>query len=219
MAQDVASITTKIVGFPYMVESPYAKTVAWEVRSDDQRYYRILKKKYKSKDLAIASDKRIQREVGMNFDLSGSIERIRHEKSGMVYFESSITVDLAWSLENDDFNMPDKSIPELDDPTNWPKWIRKMPVTITMLKKCQEIAKDVSEKSGVKIVVSRDGYVKLNDAYGYGASFDASNMTQEQFLKEVQRYCKAMVRAYRKYEPWLIGSEYWKLIRARKHKK
>jgi len=29
-----------------------------------------------------------------------------------------VMVDLAWSIENDDFNMHFKSIPELDDPKN-----------------------------------------------------------------------------------------------------
>jgi len=29
-----------------------------------------------------------------------------------------VMVDLAWSIENDDFNMPFKSIPELDDSKN-----------------------------------------------------------------------------------------------------
>jgi len=33
-----------------------------------------------------------------------------------------------------------------------------------------------------------------------------------QFLKEIERHCRAMARAYRKYEPWLTGSEYKKLV-------
>ena len=94
-----------------------------------------------------------------------------------------------------------------------------MPVTITMLQKCHEMAKEVSAKSGVEIVVSRNGSPKVDDEFGFETSFDASGMTKEQFLKEIERHCKAMVRAYRKYEPWLTGSEYWKLVRAQKHKK
>ena len=46
----------------------------------------------------------------------------------------------------------------------------------------------------------------------FRASFDSSNMIEEQFFKEIGRHCKAMVKAYRIYEPWLTGSEYKKLV-------
>jgi hypothetical protein len=48
-------------------------------------------------------------------------------------------------------------------------------------------------------------------------------MIEEQFLKEIGRHCKAMVKAYRMYEPWLTGSEYKKLVceakRSKTHKR
>jgi len=220
MAHSVASIVTKIVGFPYSVRLSPTETAMWEVFSDDQHYYRALKDKYgPGFDLASASNRRIQKEIGMNFELSRSIDQIRYERSGIVQFESTIMVDLAWSIENDDFNMPDKSIQELDDPKNWQKWKRKMPVTVTMLEKCHDVAKEVSVKSGVEIIVRRNGSPKVDDEFGFETSFDSSNMTQEQFLKEIERRCKAMVKAYKKYEPWLTGSKYKKLIQSTKKAK
>jgi len=50
----------------------------------------------------------------------------------------------------------------------------------------------------------------------FRASFDSSNMIEEQFLKEIERHCKAMVKAYKMYEPWFTGSEYKKLVRESK---
>jgi len=41
-------------------------------------------------------------------------------------------------------------------------------------------------------------------------------MIEEQFLKEIERHCKAMVKAYKMYEPWFTGSEYKKLVRESK---
>jgi hypothetical protein len=219
IAKKVAAIATKIVGFPYLVRH---EAMAWEVSTDDALFERTMKRKYGSYSEIFAEvskrrAKEMQKEIGMNVELSSAIERIKYKENGIVELESSIMVDLAWSIENDDFNMPFKSIPELDDPKNWPKWKRKMPVTITMLEKCNEAAQKVSKNSGIKILVSRDNYPEGSDEYAFRASFDSSNMNEEQFLKEIERHCRAMVRAYRMYEPWLTGSEYRKLIRARKH--
>lgn len=130
--------------------------------------------------------------------------------------ESSIMVDLAWSIEEDDFPIPDRAIPQLDDPKNWPKWKSKMPVTMAMLEKCHEAAKKVNARSGVKIVVTRDGHLGTSDEYVFKTRFDARNMTHEQFFKEIERHCKAMVKVYKMYEPWLTGSEYKKLIQSKK---
>jgi hypothetical protein len=68
-------------------------------------------------------------------------------------------------------------------------------------------------------LVNRDDYPEGSDEYAFRASFDLSNMSQEQFLKEIERHCRAMVRAYRMYEPWLTGSEYKKLVREAKYTK
>jgi len=216
-AKKVATIASQVIGFPYATRRSTEEGTVWEIFANSRLYHRILRKKY-GRDYYFPT-KKVQREIGMNFDLSNSLGQVKYKENGFIQFESDIMLDLAWSIENDDFNMPNKSIQELDNPKNWPKWSRKMPVTITMLQKCHEVAKGVSEKSGIEIVVSRDGYSKVDDEFGFETSFDASGMAQGQFLKEVERHCKAMVKAYKKYEPWLTGAEYWKLIHETKHAK
>jgi hypothetical protein len=144
----------------------------------------------------------------MDLELSHSIYEIRYERSGMTRFESTIMVDVWWSVENDDYHVPRERVHELDDPKKWPKWKRKIPVIITMLSKCHEAAKKASEEFGVKVSVDR---LEDSDDYVFHASFDSSNMSEEQFLKEIERHCKAMVKAYRMYEPWLTGSEHEKV--------
>jgi hypothetical protein len=62
-----------------------------------------------------------------------------------------------------------------------------------------------SEEFGIKVFVDR---LENSDDYVFHASFDSSNMSQEQFLREIERHCKAMVKAYRMYGPWLTGSEH-----------
>jgi hypothetical protein len=151
----------------------------------------------------------MQKEIGMDLELSRSIYEIKLEKSGVVQFESTIMVDVWWSVENDDYHVPREKVPELDDPKKWPKWKRKIPVIITMLSNCHEAAKKASEEYGVKVSVER---LEDSDDYVFHASFDSSGMSEEQFLKEIERHCEAMVKAYRMYEPWLTGSEYEKLV-------
>ena len=63
MAKSVASIATRIVGFPYKVEPPYAEGVVWKVHSDDELYYRTIKRIYKSNDLTLALDKKVQKKT------------------------------------------------------------------------------------------------------------------------------------------------------------
>jgi hypothetical protein len=121
-------------------------------------------------------------------------------------------IDLVWSIHNGDFPIPDKVIPQPDDQKYWPKWRRKMPVTITVLEKCHEAAPKVSKNSSIKILVSRDNYPEGSDEYAFRASFDSSNMDREGFLKEVERRCKAMARAYKS---WLTGSELKKVCEAK----
>lgn len=220
-AQKAAAIVTKIVGFPYTFELLSTETTAWEVYSDDKLFDRIMKERYGScSDLSkVGSEryKKMQNEIGMDFELSRAIDKIRYERNNAVCFESTIMVDIGWSLENDAFLFSDEAVPELDDPKNWPKWRRKIPVTIKMLKECHEVAQDVSEKTSVKIVVRRYDYPRGNDDYAFQTSFNAKNMTQDQFLKEIEQHCKAMVEAYMNYEPWLTGSEYRKMIEDPKH--
>jgi hypothetical protein len=85
----------------------------------------------------------------------------------MNHYMPEVMVDLAWSIENDDFNMPFKSIPELDDLKNWPKWKRKMLVTITMLEKCNEAAQKANKNSGIEILVNIDDHSEGSDEYAF----------------------------------------------------
>jgi len=212
----IAEIASETVGYPYAARLSKEEGIVWEGYANDRLYHRAFREKYRRKyDLALAMQKKVQKEIGMNFDLSRSIEKIRYNKNGIVEFESTIMLDLAWSIENDDFPIPEKVIPQLDDPKNWPKWKKKMPITMTMLEKCHDAAKEVSARSGTNIVITREGHSGTSDEYVFKTSFDAKDMTEEKFFKEVERHCKAMVKAYKKYEPCLTGSEYEKLINMR----
>jgi len=48
-----------------------------------------------------------------------------------------------------------------------------MPVTITMLEKCNEAAQKVSKNSGIKILVNRDDHPEGSDEYSFRAIFDS----------------------------------------------
>jgi hypothetical protein len=215
IAKKTAEIVSKVIGFPYATRRSIEEGIVWEVYANHRLHKSIMRKKY-GRDYYFPT-KRMQREIGMNFDLSNSIGRVKYWENGLMQFESTIMVDLAWAIENDDFAIPEKVIPQLDDPKNLPKWKKRMPVTATMLEKCYEAAREVSERSGIMIVATREGHSGTDDEYVFKTSFDANNMTEEKFFKEIERHCRAMVRAYKMYEPWLTGSEYRKLIRARKH--
>ncbi len=56
----------------------------------------------------------VKKEIGMVLELSCSIDEIRCDKSGVVQFESTMMVDVWWSVENDDFHVPWERVPELD---------------------------------------------------------------------------------------------------------
>jgi len=213
MAQKVAVIATHIVGFPYKVDPSPAENASLEVFSDDALFKRKMEERFGPDfdviKVGFERYREMQKEIGMDLELSRSIDEIICDKSGVVQFESTIMVDVWWSVENDDYHVPRERVPELDDPRKWPKWKRKIPVIITMLSKCHEAAKKASEEYGVKVLVER---LEGSDDYVFHASFDSSNMSEEQFLREIERHCKAMVKAYRMYEPWLKGSEHEKLV-------
>jgi hypothetical protein len=213
MAIKAASIITKIVGFPYKAKSSCIETTAWRIFSDEDLFERKMEERFgpNSDILKVGFERyrEIQKEIGMDLELSRSIYEIKLEKSGVVQFESTIMVDVWWSVENDDYHVPREKVPELDDPRKWPKWKRKIPVIITMLSKCHEAAKKASEEFGVKVLVER---LEDSDDYVFHVSFDSSGMSEEQFLREIERHCKAMVKAYKMYEPWLTGSEHEKLV-------
>lgn len=89
---------------------------------------------------------------------------------------------------------------ELSDKNNWPKYRSKFEVILDRLQWGEEIARDISEKTGIEV----KHYIPKppSDNALFYSEFDSKGLSDEEKTNEIKRHLDAIDEAHRKFQEY-----------------
>jgi len=139
------------------------------------------------------------------FSLNEGAYWIHEEKDGVIRIYSSNFSDIN-DVALEDYGIHFRDVNVLQDRKNWEKYRKKVPRYIAELEATDRIANEMNKKYGTNITLWSSARPYL------GTSFDAKGMGDGEKLHEIERYARAMLEAWERWDKWTdtVGTEIYK---------
>jgi len=137
------------------------------------------------------------------------IVKLQDEK---INIRSGIIADIRDWEEVSTRQARDEMIKEFQDKINWEKWKRIAPALIADLERSEDIAKEVSKKYGVNLMMEVD-----RTRAHFVAEIDVRGLEDDELLRRTYKQVDAMCEAWGLFRTWLYGKERLKIVRGKTH--